>query len=65
MPKMKTHKGAYKRLRKTGSGKYVRKKEGMGHLLSHKSRKRKRRLKQVAVIKQGGQTRQVKRLIQT
>ncbi|HOO55247.1 MAG TPA: 50S ribosomal protein L35 [bacterium] len=61
MPKMKTHRGAAKRFRKTGSGKIVRKKEGMGHLLSGKSRKRKRRLKLMATVT-GGQLEQVKKL---
>lgn len=64
MPKMKTHSGAAKRLRVTGSGKVVRKKEGMGHLLSGKSRRRKRRLKRIATVK-GGQLNQVKRLMPT
>ncbi len=62
MPKMKTHKGAAKRFKKTGSGKVIRKKQGMGHLLSSKSRKRKRRLKKVATVT-GGQLKQVKKLI--
>jgi large subunit ribosomal protein L35 len=56
--KMKTHKGAAKRFKKTGSGKVIRHKQGMGHLLSSKSRKRKRRLKKIAVVK-GGQLNQV------
>jgi len=50
MPKMKTHKGAAKRFRKTGSGKLIHKKAGMSHLLSGKSRKRKRRLNLKAEI---------------
>ena len=62
MPKMKTHKGAAKRLKVTGSGKVMRKKEGMGHLLSGKSRKRKRRLKTQSEVT-AGQLNQVKRLI--
>ena len=62
MPKMKTHKGAAKRFKKTGSGKIIRHKQGMGHLLSGKSRKRKRRLKKIAVLK-GGQLNQVKKVI--
>ncbi len=64
MPKMKTHSGAKKRLKVTGSGKVIRKREGMGHLLSGKSRKRKRRLK-IAVQVTGGQLNQTKRLIET
>ena len=45
MPKMKTHRGACKRFRKTGSGKIMRKREGMKHILRDKTKKRKRRLK--------------------
>ena len=44
MPKMKTHRGAAKRFKKTGSGKLMRKREGMSHILRRKSKKRKRRL---------------------
>lgn len=31
MPKMKTHSGAKKRIKVTGSGKYVRRQSGRGH----------------------------------
>jgi large subunit ribosomal protein L35 len=62
MPKMKTHKGAAKRFKRTGSGKIVRNKQGMGHLLAHKSRRRKRRLKLVATVT-GGQFKQVDKSI--
>lgn len=44
MPKMKTHRGAAKRYRVTGSGKLVRRKINRGHLLTKKTSKRKRRL---------------------
>jgi large subunit ribosomal protein L35 len=44
MPKLKTHRGAAKRLRKTGTGKIMRRKAFAGHLLQKKSTKRKRRL---------------------
>jgi large subunit ribosomal protein L35 len=43
MPKMKTHKGAAKRYRKTGSGKWVRPKAWRGHHLEIKSSRRTRR----------------------
>ncbi len=44
MPKMKTHSGAKKRFRKTGTGK-LRARHGMtSHILEKKSPKRKRRL---------------------
>ena len=44
MPKMKTHKGAAKRFKTTGTGKLVRQKSGLNHILGKKSAKRKRRL---------------------
>jgi large subunit ribosomal protein L35 len=44
MPKMKTHRGAAKRMRKTGSGKIVRKRAFMSHNFGKKRPKRKRRL---------------------
>ena len=42
--KAKTHKGAAKRFRLTGSGLLKRKKRGLRHILSNKSSKRKRHL---------------------
>ncbi|MEZ0536174.1 50S ribosomal protein L35 [Caldicellulosiruptoraceae bacterium PP1] len=50
MPKMKTHRGTAKRIKISGSGKYLRKKAGKSHLLSSKTRKRKRNLKKTAVV---------------
>ncbi|MGA0078642.1 MAG: 50S ribosomal protein L35 [Candidatus Nanopelagicales bacterium] len=44
MPKMKTHSGAKKRIKKTGSGKLVHEKTNKRHLLEVKSSKRKRGL---------------------
>ena len=44
MPKMKTHSGAKKRFRVTGSGKLMREQAGKRHLLEHKSSRRPRRL---------------------
>jgi large subunit ribosomal protein L35 len=43
MPKAKTHSGASKRFRKTGTGKIVRQKANRRHLLDHKSTTRTRR----------------------
>ena len=43
MPKMKTHKGAQKRLGVTGSGKVYRVKSWRGHHLEIKSSRRTRR----------------------
>ncbi len=50
MPKIKTKRAAAKRFKKTGSGKLMHHKPGKSHLLTHKSRKRKRNLKKPAVI---------------
>ncbi len=50
MPKKKTNKAAAKRFKITGSGKIVHAKAGSGHLLSSKSRKRKRQLRRKNVL---------------
>ena len=44
MPKMKTHSGAKKRFKVTGSGKITRRNSNLNHILEKKSSKRKRRL---------------------
>ena len=44
MPKMKTHSGAKKRFKKTGSGKLTHEQTNRRHLLEVKSSKRSRRL---------------------
>jgi large subunit ribosomal protein L35 len=44
MPKMKTHSGTSNRFRVTGSGKIMRRRAGMNHLLEHKSSRVTRRL---------------------
>ena len=44
MPKMKTHSGAKKRFRTTGSGKVTHRKAGKTHLNEHKPSKRLRRV---------------------
>lgn len=49
MPKLKTHKGASKRFKKTGTGKVVRNHAFARHILTSKARKRKRKLHQSAV----------------
>ena len=50
MPKMKSNRGAAKRFRVTGSGKFKRAKKGRRHILSNKNMKRKRRLREKALI---------------
>ena len=50
MPKMKTHRGAAKRFKKTGSGKIVRSKSNKQHILTKKSPKWKRRLRKSVLV---------------
>ena len=50
MPKMKTHSGAKKRFRVTGSGKIMRRQAGKMHLNEHKPTKRPRRLSGDVVV---------------
>ena len=45
MPKMKTHKGATKRFKITGTGKVKRNKAFKSHILTKKTSKRKRNLR--------------------
>ena len=49
MPKMKTNRSAAKRFKKTGSGKLTRNKAYKRHILTKKSTKRKRNLRQAAI----------------
>ena len=48
MPKMKTHRGAAKRFKKTGTGKLKRAQAFRSHILTKKSPKRKRNLRKTA-----------------
>lgn len=50
MPKLKTHKGAKKRFRYTSNGKIKRMKANKSHILTKKSRKRKRSLRQSTIV---------------
>lgn len=62
MPKMKTHSGAKKRFKVTGSGK-VRARHAMtSHILEKKSAKRKRRLAQPLLLSQA-ETKRAKKLL--
>jgi len=53
MPKMKTHRGAAKRFKRTGTGKFRRGHAYASHLLGHKSPKRKRKLRKSAIVTDG------------
>lgn len=48
--KLKSHKGAKKRFRRTGTGKLVRRQANMRHILTTKPRHRKRRLSKLAAV---------------
>jgi large subunit ribosomal protein L35 len=62
MPKMKTHRGAAKRFRKTAGGKLKRQRANKSHILAKKTRKRKRRLRQGALVA-ASDRRRVKRML--
>ncbi|MGH9023670.1 MAG: 50S ribosomal protein L35 [Acidimicrobiia bacterium] len=62
MPKIKTHRGAAKRFRLTGTGKIRRRKANRSHLLEKKASKRTRRLGRGAEVT-GGQRKTVMRLL--
>ncbi|GMQ58431.1 50S ribosomal protein L35 [Vallitalea sediminicola] len=50
MPKMKTHRGAAKRFKKTGTGKLKRNKAFKRHILTKKSAKKKRTLRHATMM---------------
>ncbi|CFX53769.1 Ribosomal protein L35, non-mitochondrial [Syntrophomonas zehnderi OL-4] len=50
MPKMKTHRAAAKRFKKTGSGKIKRSKAYANHMFSSKTPKRKRNLRKPGLV---------------
>ena len=63
MPKMKTHKGAAKRFKVTGTGKVRRYKAYKSHILTKKTSKRKRHLRQADLIATPGEQKRIKRLL--
>ncbi|ABB31647.1 MULTISPECIES: 50S ribosomal protein L35 [Geobacter] len=50
MPKIKTNRGAAKRFRKTASGKIKRNSAFTSHILTSKTRKRKRQLRSSSIV---------------
>lgn len=62
MPKMKTHRGAAKRFHKTASGKIKRQRAFGNHIMTKKTRERKRRLRRADLISKAD-TRRVSRLL--
>jgi len=62
MPKMRTHKGAAKRFKVTGSGKIRRESAFLNHILEKKSESQKRRLSRGNELS-GGDLRRAKKLL--
>jgi large subunit ribosomal protein L35 len=62
MPKLKTHKGAAKRFKKTATGKVKRRHSHLRHILTSKSKKRKGKLGE-SVLVSDADTPKVKRMI--
>ncbi len=62
MPKMKTHSGAKKRFRVTGSGKLMREQTNARHYLEVKSSRRRRRLAADVAVSPAD-TKKIKRLL--
>jgi large subunit ribosomal protein L35 len=50
MPKIKSHRGAAKRFKKTGTGKFVRAKAFKRHILTSKPTRRKRHMRGTVVV---------------
>ncbi len=50
MPKMKSNRGAAKTFKRTASGRYKRMKAYKSHILTKKSRKRKRNLRKATIV---------------
>ena len=62
MPKMKTHRGAKKRFKITGTGKLRRRQANTNHILEKKPSKRMRRLNREVGVHNGDEDR-MKRLL--
>lgn len=62
MPKLKTHKATAKRVKKTATGKLLRERAFGNHMLSKKSKSRKRNINTAAQIS-GNFAKNIKRVI--
>lgn len=62
MPKMKTHRGAAKRFKRTASGKFKRGKSNKQHILTKKTTKRKRDLRGTDMVS-SADMKQVRRML--
>lgn len=63
MPKLKTHRGAAKRFKKTGSGAFKRRRGFRNHILTKKTTKRKRHLRATSLLISRRDHAMVKRLL--
>lgn len=63
MPKMKSNRGAAKTFKKTASGRFKRKKAYKSHILTSKTRKRKRNLRKPTLVSKADEKR-VKIMVQ-
>jgi large subunit ribosomal protein L35 len=64
MPKLKTRKSTSKRFRMTATGRIVRRRANKGHLLTSKTRKRKRNLRRASLVSSVDQRRIRRQLAQ-
>jgi large subunit ribosomal protein L35 len=55
MPKLKTHSGASKRFKKTGTGKFKRGQTKMRHILTSKSNQTKSKLGKIVLVSEADQ----------
>jgi large subunit ribosomal protein L35 len=62
MPKLKTHRGAAKRFKKTGTGKFLRSKAFKRHILTSKPTQRKRHMRGSEVVSAADSAR-IKRML--
>jgi large subunit ribosomal protein L35 len=62
MPKLKTHSGAAKRFKKTGTGKYKRGQSKKRHILTSKTTKAKRKLTSIVLVSEADSPK-IKRMI--
>ena len=64
MPKMKTHSGTKKRVKVTGTGKFIVKHSGTSHIMTKKSKKKKNMLRKDMVV-EPGKARKLAKLLPT
>ena len=62
MPKLKSHRGAAKRFKKTGTGKFVRPKAFKRHILTSKPTRRKRHMRGTQLVDAADQAK-IKRML--